>query len=250
MRRDLRGVLALVRVVRVTQVRGWFSEGDKVSGRSLFDILGPVMIGPSSSHTAGAVRLGLLARAILGGTPESASIALHGSFAATGEGHGTDLALVAGLLGMAADDPRIVHAFEIARETGMHFRIAHADLGNVHPNTARFDLERGGERLLIEGSSVGGGEVRLSRIGEFEAEASGRMPLLLVEHIDRPGEIAGVTGIIAEDGANIAEMRVSRTRRGAEALMLIETDTPLSDDAFARICEAPAVSRARRVPAV
>jgi L-serine dehydratase len=217
---------------------------------SLFDILGPVMIGPSSSHTAGAVRLGLLTRAIAGGTPDRASIVLHGSFAATGTGHGTDLALVAGLLGMHPDDPAIVDAYEAAQRENMRVEIAHGDLGNVHPNSARLEVERGGIDLVIEGASVGGAQVRLTRIGEFEVEASGRLPLLLVEHADRPGEVARVSALIAEDGANIAEMRVSRTRRGAEALMLIETDTPLSDRALRAIADGPGVTHARRVPAV
>jgi L-serine dehydratase len=217
---------------------------------SLFDILGPVMIGPSSSHTAGAVRLGLMARAIAGGTPDSVRITLHGSFAATGTGHGTDLALIAGLLGMHPDNPGIVNAFDAARAENMAVVIDSADLGNVHPNSARFELERHGEKLLVEGASVGGAQVCIRRIGEFETEASGRFPLLLVEHVDRPGEIARVSTLIAEDGANIAEMRVSRTRRGAAALMLIETDTPLSDTAVTAITEEPGVTRVRRVPAV
>jgi len=217
---------------------------------SLFDILGPVMIGPSSSHTAGAVRLGLLTRAIAGGMPQRAKILLHGSFAATGTGHGTDLALVAGLLGMHPDDPRIVDAFAIADREGLVFEIRQIDLGSLHPNSARFEVERDGDELVVEGASVGGAQVRLTRIGEFEVEANGRLPLLLVEHADRPGEIARVSALIAEDGANIAEMRVSRTRRGAEALMLIETDTPLSDAALSAIAQSPGVTRIRRVPAV
>lgn len=217
---------------------------------SLFDILGPVMIGPSSSHTAGAVRLGLLARAALGGTPDRVTITLHGSFAATGRGHGTDLALAAGLLGLTPDDARIAEAFDAAAEAGMAIAFRSADLGNVHPNSARFELERSGEVLLVEGSSIGGARVVLTRIGDFAIEASGRLPVLLVEHTDRPGVIAAVSAAIAADGANIAEMRVSRTRRGASALMLIETDTPLSDNTLAAIREVEGVSRVRRVPAV
>lgn len=225
-------------------------EGVRPLSDSLFDILGPVMIGPSSSHTAGAVRLGLLGRAIAGGTPERASILLHGSFAATGTGHGTDLALIAGLLGMAPDDPRIVDAYDAARDANMEVEIARGDLGNVHPNSARLVLERSGEQTLMEGASIGGAQVRLSRIGEFDVEASGRLPLLLIEHTDRPGEVARVSALIAEDGANIAEMRVSRTRRGAKAMMLIETDTAVSDEALESIAHGTGVARVRRVPAV
>lgn len=218
--------------------------------RSLFDILGPVMIGPSSSHTAGAVRLGHLATAIFGRVPAFARMELHGSFASTGTGHGTDLALVAGLLGMRPDDPGIATAFEAARSAGLEFEFATADLGEVHPNTVRFELADDGERLIVEGSSPGGGEVLVTRIGDFDAQANGRMPLLLVEHIDSPGEIAGVTGEIARDGANVAEMRVSRRRRGDVALMLIVTDTPVSDDAKSAIERRGLVSSVRRVPPI
>ena len=218
--------------------------------RSLFDILGPVMIGPSSSHTAGAVRLGRLARAIFGRQPESVRITMHGSFASTGKGHGTDLALVAGLLGMQPDDPEIVRAFERAGRDGMSVTFENADLGDVHPNTALLELSSGEETLQIQGSSMGGGEVLVTRIGEFEAHATGRMPLIVVSNNDLPGEIAAVTGLISGSGANIAEMRVSRTQRGAAALMLIETDTSLPEDALQAISALPGVTVVRPVPPV
>lgn len=215
--------------------------------RSLFDILGPVMIGPSSSHTAGAVRLGLLARAIFGKTPTKARIELHGSFASTGHGHGTDLALVAGLLGMRPDDPAIANALDAARQAGLEVSFSEADLGDAHPNTVRFELSDGGETLVIKGSSIGGGDVVVTQIGEFEVYADGRLPLLIVAHMDSPGEIAAVTGELARDGANIAGMRVSRTRRGSSALMLIETDAPVSDDLVEAIAGLGHVTAVRRV---
>jgi L-serine dehydratase len=221
-----------------------------MSTRSVFDILGPVMIGPSSSHTAGAVRLGLLARAIAGGTPETAHVELHGSFAATGRGHGTDLALVAGLLGMQPDDPRIPSALDAAAAAGMAVTLVDGDLGDAHPNSVRFTLTHEGVTSVVEGSSVGGGEIELTRIGDFEVRANGRLPLLVVEHADRPGEIARVTSSITEDGANIAQMRVSRTRKGAAALMLIETDSPLSDSVVARIADSASVTHVQRIPAI
>jgi L-serine dehydratase len=217
---------------------------------SLFDVLGPVMIGPSSSHTAGAVRLGLLARAVLGATPESAEITLHGSFASTGHGHGTDLALVAGLLGIAPDDPAIADAHGLAEQAGMRVSIVDGDLGDVHPNTARMLLRRDGRELLMEGSSVGGAEVRVTRIDAFDVEIDGRLPVLLVAHIDRPGEIATVTRILADAGANIAQMRVSRSRRGADALMLIETDLPVGEEVLDAVGAVAAVTDARRIPPV
>ena len=222
-----------------------------VRQRSVFDIVGPVMIGPSSSHTAGAVRLGELARAVFGGQPVSATIRLHGSFASTGRGHGTDLALVAGLLGMAPDDARIPSALTIAAEEGLHVHFVTADLGEVHPNTAEFDLtSAAGDRMCVRGSSLGGGDVVISAIDGFEVEANGELPLLIVDHTDRPGEIAAVTGILADGGVNIAEMRVSRERRGARALMLIETDLEVDDFTAARIGELAGVSGVRRAPAV
>jgi len=157
--------------------------------RSVFDILGPVMIGPSSSHTAGAVRLGLLARAILGRRPDSATITLHGSFASTGKGHGTNLAIVAGLLGMHPDDPEIVNAFDRAAEDRMAFDIRTDDLGDVHANTALIEVTADGRPVGILGSSVGGGEVLVTRIGRFDAHTTGRMPLLIVEHTDSPDAV-------------------------------------------------------------
>lgn len=217
---------------------------------SVFDILGPVMIGPSSSHTAGAVRLGALARAVFGEQPSAVRITLHGSFASTGHGHGTDIALVAGLLGMRPDDPAIRDAFRLADEAGMRASVEAGDLGDAHPNTARIEMTRDERSLVVQGSSIGGAEVVLTRIGEFDVEADGHLPLLLVAHHDRPGEIAAVTSTLAENGVNVAAMRVSRTRRGADALMLIETDAPVDDATAERIAEAPGVTFVRRVPAV
>lgn len=209
------------------------------------------MIGPSSSHTAGAVRLAALTRAVFGERPAEVRIVLHGSFASTGRGHGTDLALVAGLLGYAADDARIRNAIERARDAGMEVEFAEEDLGEVHPNTARFELSAtDGRTMTVQGSSLGGGDVVVTHIESFEVEATGELPMLVVEHQDRPGEIAAVTGILAEGGYNIAEMRVSRERRGARALMLIETDAEVDDAAATRIAEQPGVLGVRRVPAV
>ncbi|MRR13484.1 L-serine ammonia-lyase, iron-sulfur-dependent, subunit beta, partial [bacterium] len=153
--------------------------------RSLFDILGPVMIGPSSSHTAGAVRLGSLARAIFGGQPGSARIGLHGSFATTGHGHGTDLALVAGLLGYRADDPAISSAMDAAAQAGLAVEVFDADLGEAHPNTAEFVLGGAdGRQMRIVGSSLGGGDVVVTAIDDFDVEMTGELPTLLVDHQD------------------------------------------------------------------
>jgi L-serine dehydratase len=217
----------------------------------VFDIIGPVMIGPSSSHTAGAVRLGALARAIFGGQPQSAEIVLHGSFASTGTGHGTDLALVAGLLGMSPDDPRIPDAFAQASDAGMTVTFASDDLGEVHPNTARLTL-RGpdGREMVVQGCSVGGGDVLVTRIGEFDVEVTGELPVLVVAHHDQPGVIAGVTAVLAAEGVNVASMEVSRERRGAGALMIIETDNPAGDSSLDELRKVAGVTGVRTVPAV
>jgi L-serine dehydratase len=219
--------------------------------RSIFDVVGPVMIGPSSSHTAGAVRLGLLARAILGSEPSRARILLHGSFASTGRGHGTDLALAAGLMGMRIDDPRIREALSIAAGRGLAIEFEDADLGDWHPNTARFELEdASGRTMTVTGSSLGGAEVVVTRIDDFDVEVTGELPTLVVSHTDRPGVIAGVTAALAEGGANIATMSDSREKRGERALMLVQTDSPLPEELLAKVAAVHDVAEVRAVPAV
>lgn len=219
--------------------------------RSVFDIVGPVMIGPSSSHTAGAVRLGKLARAVFGETPSAANILLHGSFATTGPGHGTDLALVAGLLGLEPDDPRIPSAFDLAKEAGMAVTFGEVDLGDAHPNTAVFELAGAdGATMRVRGSSVGGGDVVVTEVDSYAVEATGELPLLVVGHLDRPGEIAAVSSVLAESGVNIASMQVSREHKGAGALMLISTDVEVDRVTASRIECQPGVTSVRRVAAV
>lgn len=219
--------------------------------RSVFEVIGPVMIGPSSSHTAGAVRLGRLARAVFGEQPSRADIALHGSFASTGHGHGTDLALVAGLLGYAPDDERIRTADTQAAAAGMTVAFAEADLGEVHPNTARIAMTAADGRTgVVQGSSVGGADVVLTRIDDFDVAITGELPVLVVEHHDQPGVIAAVSAILADHGVNIASMEVSRERRGARALMVIETDQPVDERTMRAVGQAEAVGHVRTVPAV
>jgi len=219
---------------------------------SLFDIIGPVMVGPSSSHTAGAVRLGALARAIFGEQPSLARIGLYGSFADTGEGHGTKVALVAGLLGLAVDDPRIPDSFELARNMGLDFSFEQLDLDDAHPNTARFVLEKPDRDKLftIMGSSIGGGKVVVTQIGSFDVEATGDLPVIVARHTDAPGVISAVTAIFAEEGINIASMKMSRERRGAEALLLFECDTMPDKDIIEKLKTVPQVHKVRVVPAV
>ena len=219
--------------------------------RSVFDVIGPVMIGPSSSHTAGAVRLGRLARAVFGEQPARAHITLHGSFASTGRGHGTDLALVAGLLGFAPDDVRIRIADEEARRAGLDVSFSEADLGEVHPNTARLELSSAdGRTVTVQGSSVGGADVMLTAIDDFEVNITGELPVLVVEHRDQPGVIASVSAVLARYGVNIASMEVSRERRGARALMVIETDHEVDAAATAAVAAGSGVTEVRAIPRV
>jgi L-serine dehydratase len=219
--------------------------------RSVFDVIGPVMIGPSSSHTAGAVRLGRLARAVFGEQPARARITLHGSFASTGRGHGTDLALVAGLLGFAPDDERIRIADEEARRAGLDVSFSEADLGEVHPNTARLELSSAdGHTVTVQGSSVGGADVVLTAIDDFDVNITGELPVLVVEHRDQPGVIASVSAVLARYGVNIASMEVSRERRGARALMVIETDHEVDAAATAAVAAGSGVTEVRAIPRV
>ena len=193
---------------------------------NLIDIIGPVMIGPSSSHTAGAVRLGLLAASILGGQPVKAEINLHGSFAETYQGHGTDMALLAGLMGWTPDDERIPEAEKYAKEGGLTYSFKKIDLGNMaHPNTVLFKLtSASGSYCEIMGSSVGGGQVKVTEIDGFPVELTGRLPAILTVHIDTRGVIALVSSTLANAGVNIATMRLFRSNKGGMASMVIECD--------------------------
>lgn len=198
---------------------------------SLFDIIGPVMVGPSSSHTAGACRLGLIARAIFGGTPVTARIGLHGSFAATGEGHGTHRAIVGGLVGIAPDDLRLRRAYDEAKAAGLDWTFEDLDLGeDAHPNTAVFDLVRGDEKVHVRGASVGGGRVEVTEIDGFPVSLGGDYHTLVVLARDEPGTIMTITGLCAAQRINLATMRVDRTGRHKDALMTIEADTAIPDD--------------------
>jgi L-serine dehydratase len=194
---------------------------------SLLDIIGPVMVGPSSSHTAGACRLGLLARCLVGGTPEHARVELHGSFARTGEGHGTDKAIVGGLMGFRPDDERIRDALGIAEREGLDYRFEKTTLGEeneVHPNTVRITVERGGRSAVMVGSSLGAGRVLVTEIDGYPVEVTGNYNTIVLVAEDVPGSVARIATILAEDGINIATLRLTRKERGGDAFMVIEVD--------------------------
>ena len=193
---------------------------------SLLDIIGPVMVGPSSSHTAGACRLGLLARGLVGGTPERALAELHGSFARTGEGHGTDKAIVGGLMGFRPDDERIRHALEIAEREGLAYRFEKTTLEDeeAHPNTVRLTVERGDRSATMTGASLGAGRVRVSEIDGYPVEVSGNHHTIVLVAEDVKGSIARIATILAEESLNIATLRLTRKQRGGDAFMVIELD--------------------------
>ena len=218
---------------------------------SLFDILGPHMVGPSSSHTAGACRLGLLARAILGGTPQRAQIQLHGSFAATGEGHGTQRAIVGGLAGLAPDDLRLRQAYDEGAAAGMEWSFEPIDLGDdAHPNTAVFRVERDAETVQLRGASLGGGRVEVTEIDGFPVSLGGDYHTLVLLAHDEPGTIAAVATVLAGHHINLATMRVDRTGRHKDALMTIEADEPVGEATLGAIRSFPWLRWARAIPKI
>ncbi len=195
---------------------------------TIFDIMGPIMIGPSSSHTAGAARIGRIARRLLGCCPARAELLLHGSFAATGSGHGTDKALAAGLLDMAPDDPRLPLAFALAEEEGMGVSVGKINLQGAHPNTVLLKLTApDGRKLEVQGASLGGGRVRIDAIDGLAAAFSGDLPTLIIRNEDRPGQVAEVAGVLSRREVNIATMQLYRDMRGGLAVMVIESDQPI-----------------------
>lgn len=208
----------------------------------LFDVLGPVMTGPSSSHTAGAVRIGLTARRLLGAPPVQAEILLHGSFAATGRGHGTDRALVAGLLGMQPDDDRIPRSFALAEEAGLRFTVGTADLRGAHPNTALLRLAAAdGRRVEVVGASIGGGRISIREIDGITTNFGADCHTLIVNNQDTPGSVALVTDCLSRRGINIATMQLYRSSAGGRAVMVLECDDPLPEETAAYLRAQPGI---------
>ncbi len=217
----------------------------------VFDIVGPIMIGPSSSHTAGAVRLGLMARKILGEKVLKAGIQLHGSFAQTYRGHGTDKALIAGILGFAPDDERIVSALNIAKNQGVAYSFQTIKLEDAHPNTAIIHLTgETGRVAKVCGASVGGGNIMITNINGYSVELTGEYPALITIHHDKPGVITQVTQILARYAMNIAFMRVSRQNRGESAMMIMELDDEPADEVIDDCANVYDVEKAFAIPAI
>ncbi len=192
---------------------------------NIMDIIGPVMVGPSSSHTAGAVKIGQISRKLLAEQVRQAEIYFHGSFLATGRGHGTDRALIAGLLGMAVDNENIPNSFEAAKKEGLEFTFRGIDLGDAHPNTVKMYLTgESGRKLEIVAASIGGGQIRICEIDGLNANFCGDYPTLIVHNLDQPGHVTEVTSMLAHKSVNIATMQLYRDSRGGNAVMVIECD--------------------------
>ena len=211
----------------------------------ILDIIGPIMVGPSSSHTAGAVRIGLVARKLLGSTPVRAELFLHGSFAATGRGHGTDMALIAGLLGFAPDDERIPQSFEYAKKAGLEFRFDTIQLRDAHPNSVLIKAySADGHSVEVVGASIGGGRIEIREFAGMKLRFSADGPTLIVQNRDFPGSVADVSYILSRLNINIATFQVTRNSRGGTAVMVIECDAPIEPDVIERIESMPGIIRA------
>lgn len=197
----------------------------------IFDIIGPVMVGPSSSHTAGAVRIGYIAGKLMGEPIAKAEILLYGSFLATGKGHGTRKALVAGLLGMKPDDMRIPDSFEIAKEHGIEVVFGESALRDAHPNTAQIFLTSvTGKNLEVVGESLGGSRINIAQIDGISTNFSGDYPTLVVHNMDQPGHVAEVTSMLAHKSVNIAAMQLYRAGRGGNSVMVLEYDQEVPEE--------------------
>lgn len=218
---------------------------------NVFDIIGPVMIGPSSSHTAGAVRLGRVAWKVLGETPSRVDITLSGSFAQTHRGHGTDKALIAGVMGMESDDERIRCSLELADRSGLAYSFLEQDIPGTHPNTARLRLTgQSGKTVTVTGASVGGGNILVTEINEMSVSFTGQYNTLLVLHQDHPGTIAAVTNFMAYSEVNIGNFRLARPQKGGQALMTIEVDGDVSENLISSLRLLPHVLQVILIRAV
>ncbi|WP_125709252.1 L-serine ammonia-lyase, iron-sulfur-dependent subunit beta [Lacticaseibacillus porcinae] len=191
---------------------------------SVFDIIGPVMVGPSSSHTAGASRIGKVVRDIFGEAPERIDVYLYESFAKTYRGHGTDVAIIGGLLGMAPDDPQLPDSLKLAHEAGIKVTFVPKSDKVNHPNSARIVLQKGDHKLSVLGESIGGGNIRITELNGFKISLSMGTPTYITIHDDVPGMIAAVTNIFSAAKINIGTMTVTREAKGERAIMIIEVD--------------------------
>ena len=206
--------------------------------KSVFDIIGPVMVGPSSSHTAGVARIGKVVRKIFGMMPDKVEIYLYDSFAKTYRGHGTDIALVGGLLGMEPDDKQLANSFMLAKDSGMEIAFFAMKEHAEHPNTVRMMLQKEEKVLHVTGASIGGGNIEISQIDGFKLSLNMATPTYLVIHQDKPGAISHVTSLLSNRGINIATMTMTREKKGERAIMLLEVDSKQSSEEIVRGIQA------------
>lgn len=206
---------------------------------SAFDVLGPNMIGPSSSHTAGAVAIALLAQKMISGPVLEVEFTLYGSFSKTYKGHGTDRALLGGIMGFETDDRRIRDSFEIAKSRGLKYRfLINEREKEIHPNTVDIRMVNGqGDVMTVRGESLGGGKVRIVRIDQVEVDFTGEYSAVIVIHKDKPGVVAHVTRCLSDCNVNIAYMKLFREDKGATAYSIVESDERLPEDIVERIRE-------------
>lgn len=219
---------------------------------SIFEIMGPPMIGPSSSHTAGAARLGRMARLLFAEKIDRAVVKLHGSFADTATGHGTDKAVIGGLLGFLPDDERLKNSFVLAEKENMEYSIEEVKLREVHPNTVLIELYNQAEtkELKMIGSSVGGGRIEVTEINGSSVKLTGRMPTLWILHKDRPGEVAIITSILGDHQINIAFMQVYRNRKGDIGSCIIELDQKPGPEVIESLSRSKDIFQVRYLPAL
>jgi L-serine dehydratase len=215
--------------------------------RSVFDIIGPVMIGPSSSHTAGAARIGRVARSLFGREPKWAKISFYGSFAETYKGHGTDVAIVGGLLDFDTFDERIKTSLDIANKAGINITFIEEDAITDHPNTARVLIGDDEAELELVGISIGGGKIEITELNGFELRLSGNHPAILVVHNDRYGAIAGVANVLAKYAINIGHMEVARKEKGMQALMTIEVDQNIDQFVLDELSSLPNILKVTKI---
>ncbi|KAA0564140.1 L-serine ammonia-lyase, iron-sulfur-dependent subunit beta [Rossellomorea aquimaris] len=215
--------------------------------KSVFDIIGPVMIGPSSSHTAGAARIGRVARNLFRREPKWAKISFYGSFAKTYKGHGTDVAIVGGILDYDTYDERIIESINVAKQKGIKIKFQEEDAITDHPNTARIRMGDDKGEIELVGISIGGGKVEIIELNGFELKLSGHHPAILVVHDDRFGAIASVSNIIAKHQLNIGHMDVSRKEKGQMALMTIEVDQPIDEAVINELTSLPNITQVTRI---
>ncbi|WP_071131038.1 L-serine ammonia-lyase, iron-sulfur-dependent subunit beta [Enterococcus timonensis] len=207
--------------------------------QSVFDIIGPVMVGPSSSHTAGACRIGQVTRSIFGEMPDSVDIYLYESFAKTYRGHGTDIALVGGLLGMDTDDRRLPDSLKLAHEQNMEVLFVPTKEKADHPNQVKMILTKGDRKMSVTGISIGGGNIRLTELNGFKLSLSYGVPTIVTVHQDVPGMIAKVSHILSDHNINIGTMTVTREAKGEKAIMIIEVDDQKIAEVVPEILQLP-----------